>query len=335
MGPGWMGRGAPIGRRAVSARPAFPDPARLARMRAIRDIVSIVGVISVLAFLAAAYGPPGYDSYAYWHVAPLSPYHFDGDPGQFGAFRYSPAVAQALAAVNWLPWVPFFWLWVGILLAALVWLGREWTLVLLAAPFVVLDIYMGNIEVLIAAAIVAGVRYPVTWSFVLLTKITPGIGLLWFVVRHEWRNLAIAVGATGVVVLVSFAIAPNLWFDWPRQLATVDAGEYLPVLIPVRFFVAALLIVWGARTDRPWTLVVAGTLALAWLDFKTLAMLVGLGAYFPSTRGAPATAALDALRDGVASLRGSIATRVADRVPGRILGWIAGDGGSGASVPEP
>jgi hypothetical protein len=330
-----MGGGVPTGRDSAPARPSFSDAARLARTRAIRDGVSIVGVISVLAFLLAAYGPPGYDSYAYWHVDALSPYHFDGNPGQLGAFRYSPAIAQALAVLNWLPWAAFFWLWIGTLLAALAWLGREWTLALLAAPFVVLDIYMGNIEVLIAAAIVAGVRYPFTWSFVLLTKITPGIGLLWFVVRREWRNLAIALGATALIVLVSFAIAPNLWFDWPRQLATVDAGEYLPFLIPVRLLVAALLVVWGARTDRPWTLVVAGTLALAWLDFKTLAMLVGLGAYFPSTRGAPATAALDALRDGIGSLRGSVAVRVADRVPERILAWIAGDGGTGASVPEP
>ena len=314
---------------------AAAETVRLARLRATRDIVSVLGVVSVIAFLAAAYGPPGYDSYAYWHVDPLSPYHFDGDPGQLGAFRYSPAIAQLLAAVNWLPWAPFFWLWLGVLLAALAWLGREWTLALLAAPFVVLDIYMGNIEVLIAAAIVAGVRYPVTWSFVLLTKITPGIGLLWFVVRREWRNLAIALGATGAIVLVSFIIAPGLWFDWPRQLVTVDAGEYLPFLIPVRFAVAALLIVWGARTDRPWTLVVAGTLALAWLDFKTLAMLVGLGAYFPSTRGAPATAALDAIRDAIGGLRGSIASRGADRLPERVLARIAGGERPGASVPEP
>ncbi len=314
---------------------AAADAVRLARLRATRDIVSVLGVVSVIAFLAAAYGPPGYDSYAYWHVDPLSPYHFDGNPGQLGAFRYSPAVAQLLALVHWMPWVSFFWLWLGILLAALAWLGREWTLALLAAPFVVLDIYMGNIEVLIAAAIVAGVRYPVTWSFVLLTKITPGIGLLWFVVRREWRNLAIALGATGAIVLASFVIAPGLWFDWPRQLMTVDSGEYLPFLIPVRFAVAGLLIVWGARTDRPWTLVVAGTLALAWLDFKTLAMLVGLGAYFPSTRGAPATAALDAIRGVAGALPGSVGTRVADRLPERVLARLAGEGRSGASVPEP
>lgn len=321
-------------RRPETARARLPamTPARL---RVVRDVASIAGVLVVLGFLVEASGPPGYDSYAYWHVDPLSPYHFNGDPGQLGAFRYSPAVAQALSLLNWLPWGAFFWLWLGILLAALAWLGREWTLALLVAPFVVLDIYMGNIEVLLAVAIVVGVRHPAAWAFVLLTKITPGIGLLWFVVRREWRNLGVALGATAALVGVSFAIAPGLWFDWPRALMTVDSGEYVPILIPLRFLVACLLIVWGARTDRPWTLVVAGTLALAWLDLKTMSLLVGLAAFFPATRGAPATAALEALRGGVAGLRAGIASRAGDRVPGPLAALIAGRDGSGTSPHEP
>ena len=43
-------------------------------------------------------------------------------------------------------------------------------------------------------AIVLGFRWPFTWAFVLLTKVTPGVGLLWFAVRREWRSLAIALG---------------------------------------------------------------------------------------------------------------------------------------------
>ena len=48
-----------------------------------------------------------------------------------------------------------------------------------------------------AAAIALGFRYPAAWSFLLLTKVTPGIGLVWFAVRREWRPLAIALGFTG------------------------------------------------------------------------------------------------------------------------------------------
>ncbi len=62
---------------------------------------------------------------------------------------------------------------------------------------------MGNVHMLLALAIVLGFRWPATWSFVLLTKVTPGIGLLWFAVRREWRSLAIALGATAVLVTLS------------------------------------------------------------------------------------------------------------------------------------
>ena len=59
-----------------------------------------------------------------------------------------------------------------------------------------MEIAGGNISLLLALAIVAGFSRPWTWAFVILTKITPGIGLLWFALRREWRSLAIALGAT-------------------------------------------------------------------------------------------------------------------------------------------
>jgi hypothetical protein len=68
------------------------------------------------------------------------------------------------------------------------------------------------------AAVVAGFRWPSAYAFLLPTKVTPGIALLWFVVRREWRNLAIALATTAAIVAVSFVIAPNLWFDWATVL---------------------------------------------------------------------------------------------------------------------
>jgi hypothetical protein len=68
--------------------------------------------------------------------------------------------------------------------------------------------------VLLATAVVLGFRYPVTWAFVLLTKVAPGVGLLWFVVRREWRNQATVALATVMVSGVSFFPAPGLWMEW-------------------------------------------------------------------------------------------------------------------------
>jgi hypothetical protein len=76
------------------------------------------------------------------------------------------------------------------------WLGWRRTLLVLAFPPVALELYHGNIHLLLAAAIGLGLRYPWTWAFVLLTKVTPGVGLIWFAVRREWRQLGIALGVT-------------------------------------------------------------------------------------------------------------------------------------------
>ena len=44
-----------------------------------------------------------------------------------------------------------------------------------------------------------------------LTKVTPGIGMLWFAVRREWRHFAIAAGATLAIAVASRLVAPDLW----------------------------------------------------------------------------------------------------------------------------
>ena len=250
----------------------------------LRDRLSLAG-IAVLAWFATFGGSwVAYDTYAYWSVDPKAPYHFDFSPDQYGAFRYSPAIAQLFALFHLLPWPVFAIGWLAFLALVLAWLGRRWTLALLVFFPIVWDAYLGNIEILLAAAMVVGFRKPAAWSFVLLTKVTPGIGLLWFVVRREWRNLAIALGATAVIVGVSLAIAPGLWFEWPRSILSVQSRP-APVAMVARVLVAALLVVWGARTNRAWTVIVAGTLALAWLDLKTTALLVGLAPFLPALPG--------------------------------------------------
>ena len=250
----------------------------------LRDRLTILG-LALLAWFAAFGGSwIAYDSYAYWGVSPHTPYTFDLSPDQYGAFRYSPASAQLCALFKLLPWPVFAIGWMAFLVFVFAWMGRRWTLAALVFAPVAMDLYMGNIEVLLAAAILCSFRWPGAWSFVLLTKVTPGVGLLWYVVRREWRNLAVALGATAGVVAISFVLAPQPWLDWPRAILA-GGGRPAPWGIIARIGAAALLIAWGARTDRPWTLIVGGTLAMAWLDFKTLSLLVGLVAFLPALPG--------------------------------------------------
>jgi hypothetical protein len=208
----------------------------------------------------------GYDAFAYWALDLEEPYA-RSMTGQYalGGFRYAPPIGFLLAPLGLAPWWIGLWLWLGLLAGLIVFLGGRWTPALLALPPVALELYHGNVHLLIAVAIAIGFRYPWAWSLVLLTKVTPGIGLLWFVFRREWRPLGIALGATAIVAVASYAVAPGLWDDWTAVLAT-NAGQAqdlsIPPPVPFRLAIAVLLVAWGARTNRPWTVAVAAMLAL-------------------------------------------------------------------------
>ena len=249
---------------ALHARtaPLFRQLPAPGRTRAIKDglvLGSAILSVGILFGLRSKWDTFGWDSYAYWLADPMDPYRGWND--LVGSFRYSPAAAQVMAIFHFLPWDVFRVAWAVTLGLVAARLAGWWVLLL---PWVVLDLFVGNVHILLAAAIVLGFRHPVTWSFVLLTKVTPGIGLLWFAVRREWRHLGLALGATAIIVLASAALAPGLWSDWLYHLA--DDGRPLAwglgVPLGLRIPAAALLVSWGALTDRRWTVPVAAFLAL-------------------------------------------------------------------------
>src|SRR5206468_4343687 len=126
-----------------------------------------------------------------------------------------------------LPWQAFVAAWTAILLAAVRFLtGPRLLAAGLLFPFTAMEVAGGNVSLLLAAAIVLGFRWPATWAIVLLTKITPGIGLLWFAVRREWRALAIALGTPAVIAAGSFVLLPDQWRTWGEVVAReVAAGQ--------------------------------------------------------------------------------------------------------------
>jgi hypothetical protein len=195
------------------------------------------------------------------------------------AYVYSPAFLQLIGPIRWLPWPSFVGAWTAILIGA-VWLlaGPRWFL--LGLGLAAMEIAGGNISLLLAVAIILGFRWPATWAFVLLTKVTPGVGLLWFAVRREWRSLGLALLATAMVVATSALAMPAAWLDWIEVLVR-NAGRpptwaAVPVPLAVRLPAAVLLVVWGARTDRRWTVPVASLLALPALWYGSLAMLLAV-----------------------------------------------------------
>lgn len=192
-----------------------------------------------------------------------------------GAFIYPPPAVFVFAPLAWIPWAVFAPLFLGLNLAAVVLLTGRWAPVALVAfPPVLLELLNGNIHLLLAAALWLGFRYPVAWAFVLLTKVTPGVGALWFAFRREWRSFAVAVGVTGVICLVTFAAAPGLWTDWLRlMLSAAPVPSLLPPLV-VRVAAAIALVWFAARTDRVWLVPVACLLAMPTIWIQSTALLL-------------------------------------------------------------
>lgn len=222
---------------------------------------------------------PAGDAHAYWAVDLADPY---GRPvATQDAFTYPPPAAIAFSIAGRLPFEVFEAAWTLLIGLALLWLTGPFALAFLVIPVVASDLYLGNIHVLLAAAIVGSLRWPALWAVPLLTKSTVGIGLLWYVVRGEWRRLGLALGVTLGFVAVSWLVAPGLWPAWiDYVLGTgvapdVGAAWWIPLPLLVRLPAGAALIAWGARTDRAWTLPTGAMLALPVLWLVGLAMLGG------------------------------------------------------------
>ncbi len=178
---------------------------RRRRLMVFASAAIAIFIWSVVAYLAAPYDwnglGTGHDARPYWTAIFDHPY-LTSRVGDHDAYLYSPAFLQLIAPLRALPWQGFMAAWeIVLMIATLLMVGP----VLLGVILVVTlpELLGGNISLLLAAAIVFGFRWPATWSFVLLTKVTPGIGLIWFGVRREWRNLTIALGATAAVIGLS------------------------------------------------------------------------------------------------------------------------------------
>ena len=265
-------------RTATLDLPRLPVPAaRYARPA--RDGAFLAGL--AFAFLIGiGLLPFAVDAHAYWAANPLDPYS-GAALSDFDAYFYSPAFTQAIWPLHWLPWAVFAGLWTAAIVVAFRWLSGLWLGLVMLLPPVFIEVAMGNIHAFIAVAIVIGFRWPATWAFVMLTKVTPGVGVLWFAVRREWRNLAIVLGATAAIVAVSFAIKPSLWSEWidvlvSRSSGPNTAGIWGAIPLLARLPVAALIVVWAARTDRRWLVPVAAVIAMPVMWPNSYSVLVAV-----------------------------------------------------------
>ena len=243
----------------------------------------------VIAIAAMAFGWIGLnldgdyfrDAMAYWRPD-LDDLYGGRRVGIMSTYLYSPAFAQLVSPLGLLPWAVFAALWSALNLGLLVWMvGPYLGALLFLVPGPVGDeISTGNVHLLLAATAVIGFRYPASWSFHLLTKVTPGLGVLWFAGARRWRKLAIALGVTIGIAAVSFALAPSAWFEWLETLqrsSTIPPDEVavIPGPLWLRAVVAAGLAVLAGWREIRWLVPVAAFIALPVTWSSGLSILVG------------------------------------------------------------
>lgn len=239
-----------------------------------RDALLMVGVLAGIAQVLGVIPVP-HDALAYWtadlrHLYPASWLVVNPTNG----YVYPPPLAQLMAPLHMLPWAVFVVAWTTALFGAL-WLmtGRwVWVVVIAGVLAIVFPIpaafgvglgyaLNGNIQLFIGAAVVLAVKRPALWAFPLLTKAGPGIGLLWHVVRGDWRAVGTAVISTCGVVIISFVIYPDAWAQFVAFLRSnsLDTSplDLVPIPWPVRLAMAAALIAWGVWRDHAWTIPIA------------------------------------------------------------------------------
>ncbi len=255
------------------------------RARFLSLVFTGVGIVFAAYYwyqLTSTIGLP-VDVHAYWVADPNNLYPPADSPLHRDAYLYSPAFELLVGWGRNFTFEVFTSIWRAILLVALAWLAGPFTAIALFTVPVASEINAGNIQILAAAAIVLsfrrGAAWPGLWAFVILTKVTPGIAVLWFAARRQWRALGVAISVTAAVAGVTFVVWPDRWFDWVRLLQSGATPEPVaPYYLPFwpRFLGAAAIVLIGAWRGWRWPVVVGATLALPAFYTISPAMLVGV-----------------------------------------------------------
>lgn len=231
----------------------------------------VIYAIGAVYCLAAISGFAGYsessgivmgDGANYWQGLAYTDTHY----------RYSPVFWWFTGPLQAMPFEWFAAVWAALHLVAVAWLG-PWT-ILVAFD----DVIRGNVSTFLAVGAVLAVRgHGATWALPLLTKVTPGVGMLYHVARREWAPLLEAFIVTGALVFWTLLVVPELWPQWFAALSKAPDNYYtLNVLAPlwVRLPLAAVLAYLSGR--RVWLLPVAMLISVPGLLPSSFAILAAI-----------------------------------------------------------
>jgi Glycosyltransferase family 87 len=244
-----------------------------------RDGLLLMGAMLGLA-QAIGLSPQAFDAAFYWNppLDHLYPAHW----GLQGGYLYPPPLAVGLAPLHVFGWGAFEVVWSTLQFGALWVMARRWAwlvvgvgVVYLAVPIPFLEVparallgyaASGNVQLLVGAAIVLAIRRPGLWALPLLTKVGPGVGVLWHVFRREWRQVAVAATWTLGIAVASFIVAPSTWWQWLTFIQTNGATDttlpLIAVAFPIRLVMSVALLAWGAPRGSAWVVPLAAGWAM-------------------------------------------------------------------------
>jgi hypothetical protein len=164
-------------------------------------------------------------------------------------------------------------------------------------PMIPRELVTGNVDLLMAAAILAGAR-GVGWPVALFAaaKLSPGLVLVG-ATRRQWRE-ALAVGCLLLLITLPW---PTLWLDWIASLrgAPADGWSWWPML-PIRLPLALVLL----ALRRPWAFAAAAALATPAFHEHSLVLLLPAARLAVDELGSSSTGDFDSPdlgKDGVAA----------------------------------
>jgi hypothetical protein len=303
----------PLATRATARLREF-DWARLSLAAAIMLGV----VVGIGQILGAVPRPIDFDSYWRANLDHLYVASWD-DPAL--TYLYPPPMAQLLAPFHVIPFGIATIAWTTLGFVCLWYCVREWTLAVVIAGVAAIllpegslpaqalsgpmsAVLLGNVNIMIAAAVVAAIRRPEWWAVSAVLKVGTGIGVLWHPARGEWRRFIRAVGVLALIGAVSFALAPSLWVDWTAFVVHNPNGSSLvPIVGPplwIRAVAGVALTVFASRTDRAWVVPLACGIANPAIYSIGTVLAVACGAVSLWTRqpGSPARTATARPPDG-------------------------------------
>lgn len=209
------------------------------------------------------------------------------------SFIYAPPWAALFGLVSWAGPAVVHSLIIVADLIALRYLGGSWLAVgwLCWFPLVPWEIGSGQLNLLVAAAIVAGVRRTVWPAAIMgLAKISPWLAVSW----RDWGRLLLAVGLACCLSLPRLDLWP-LWIERLFQAAEVPPGIPVPIPLGVRLVAGLILILYG----RPWSRALGAVIATPAFYWASFVMLVApIALLLPGNRLVPAGAPAPHDREG-------------------------------------